>query len=113
MRRILMAIAVLMTAAWAPDIPAFKDTTAHAGITSVIISGGPKTNYVLEVNGSGACWLDYDTDGWMDIYLVNGATLANLRGEAPQQTTNHLYRNNHDGTFTDVTARAGVPGGGW
>jgi enediyne biosynthesis protein E4 len=113
MRRILLAIAVWITAAWAPDVPAFKDTTVHAGITSVIVSGGQKKNYVLEVNGSGACWLDYDNDGWMDLYLVNGATLANLRGEAPQQTTNHLYRNNHDGTFTDVTARAGVPGRGW
>lgn len=79
----------------------------------MIVSGGPKKNYVLEVNGSGACWIDYNNDGWMDLYLVNGATLSQLQGKAPARTTNHLYRNNGNGTFTDVTAAAGVPGRGW
>jgi hypothetical protein len=113
MRRAVLAIPVLLAAAWAPELVTFKDTAARAGITDVIVSGGPKKNYVLEVNGSGACWIDYDNDGWLDLYLVNGATLANIQGKAPQRTTNHLYRNNHDGTFTDVTAKAGVPGHGW
>jgi hypothetical protein len=113
MRRAVLAIPVLLAAAWAPELVTFKDTAARAGITDVIVSGGPKKNYVLEVNGSGACWIDYDNDGWLDLYLVNGATLANIQGKAPQRTTNHLYRNNHDGTFTDVTAKAGVRGHGW
>src|SRR5260370_36199416 len=49
----------------------------------------------------------------MDVYLVNGAAIENLQGTEPQRTTNHLYRNNRDGTFTDVTHKAGVPGHGW
>ena len=88
----------------------FKDATDRGGISAVIVSGGAKKNYVLEVNGSGVCWIDYDNDGWMDLYLVNGATMANLQGTEPQRTTNHLYRNNKDGTFTDVTLKAGVAG---
>ncbi|MBI1789216.1 MAG: CRTAC1 family protein [Acidobacteria bacterium] len=113
MPRALWVIPLLLAAALAPSVPAFRDTAERAGITALIVSGGPKKNYVLEVNGSGACWLDYNGDGWMDLYLVNGATLAQLQGKAPAQTTNHLYRNNRDGTFTDVTAAAGVPGRGW
>jgi hypothetical protein len=106
-------VPVLLAQAWVPDPETFKDTASNAGITAVIVSGGLSKNYVLEVNGSGVCWIDYDSDGWPDLYLVNGATLANLQGKAPQRTTNHLYHNNHDGTFTDVTAKAGVPGRGW
>jgi hypothetical protein len=113
MRRALLVIPALLASAWAPSLVTFKETAALAGLTDIIVSGGPKKNYVLEVNGSGACWIDYDNDGWLDLYLVNGATLANLQGKEPQRTTNHLYHNNHDGTFTDVTARAGVPGRGW
>src|ERR1043166_7811285 len=110
MRRVLLTVPVLLAAA--PGLVTFKDASSRAGLNSVIISGGPSKNYVLEVNGSGVCWIDYDNDGWMDLYLVNGATLANLQGKEPQRTTNHLYRNNHDGTFMDVTAKAGVPGRG-
>jgi len=113
MRHALLTAPVLLAAAWAVAPASFKDASPRAGLGSVIVSGGPKKNYVLEVNGSGICWIDYDRDGWMDLYLVNGATLANLQGKDPQRTTNHLYRNNHDGTFTDVTAKAGVPGRGW
>jgi len=91
----------------------FRDVARKAGLTDVIVSGGPKKNYVLEVNGSGACWLDYDNDGLLDLYLVNGATLGELQGKSRQRTTNHLYRNNGTGTFTDVTAKARVPGRGW
>ena len=46
---------------------------------SLIVSGGKQKNYVLEVNGSGVCWLDYNNDGWMDLYLVNGSTLEALQ----------------------------------
>jgi hypothetical protein len=113
MRRAILVVPVLLAKAWAPDSATFRETASHAGITDVIVSGGLPKNYVLQVNGSGVCWIDYDNDGWLDLYLVNGATLANLQGKAPQQTTNHLYRNNHNGTFTDVTVKAGVPGRGW
>ena len=61
----------------------FRDVSKEAGVTPVIISGSRDKNYVLEVNGSGACWLDYDNDGYMDLYLVNGATLEELQGKAP------------------------------
>ena len=91
----------------------FHDVTEKAGIRSLIISGGKQKNYVLEVNGSGACWFDYNNDGYPDLYLVNGSTLEALRGKEPRTVTNHLYRNNRNGTFTDVTDAAHVPGAHW
>ena len=105
--------AALLLAAQLSGPPAFRDIAPAAGLRDVIVSGGPQKNYVLEVNGSGACWLDYDGDGWLDLYLVNGSTLARVQGKAPAKTTNHLYRNLRNGTFTEVTAKAGVPGRGW
>src|SRR6266852_2054826 len=113
MTRAVWAVPILLGAALAPAPVTFRDVAGRAGITPVIVSGGTKKNYVLEVNGSGVCWLDYNGDGWMDLYLVNGATLAQLQGKAQPQTTNHLYRNNGNGSFTDVTTVAGVPGRGW
>lgn len=111
----LRPVAFLFLLAFAAPPPevTFADVAAKAGLQDVIVSGGPKKNYVLEVNGSGACWIDYNNDGAMDLYLVNGATLAQLQGKQPPRTTNHLYKNNGNGTFTDVTAVAGVPGKGW
>ncbi|MGI8989962.1 MAG: CRTAC1 family protein [Bryobacteraceae bacterium] len=92
----------------------FQDVTEKAGLKALIIAGGEKKNYVLEVNGSGACWFDYNNDGYMDLYLVNGATLTELQGKKPVQShRNYLFRNNRNGTFTDVTEAAHVPGSGW
>ena len=92
----------------------FRDVSKEAGVTPIIISGGREKNYVLEVNGSGACWFDYNNDGYMDLYLVNGATVEELRGKAPPgKHQNHLFRNNRNGSFTDVTQQAKVPGKGW
>jgi hypothetical protein len=91
----------------------FRDVTSRSGINAYITSGGPKKSYVLEVNGSGACWIDFDKDGWIDLYLVNGSSVDALQGRIRRQYTNHLYRNNRDGTFRDVTASAGVAGRGW
>jgi hypothetical protein len=66
----------------------------------------------LETPGSGVALLDYDNDGWLDIYLLNGSTYPALQGkEAPPRAM--LLRNNHDGTFTDVTERAGVANERW
>jgi enediyne biosynthesis protein E4 len=91
----------------------FRDIAAKAGIRAINVSGSKKKNYVLEVNGSGACWFDYNKDGYVDLYLVNGSTLEALQGKSPRPGTNHLYRNNGDGTFTDVTDQAHVAGTGW
>jgi hypothetical protein len=106
-------LAAALAALAANPSPTFRDIAAKAGLKDAIISGGPKKNYVLEVNGSGTCWLDYNGDGWLDLYLVNGSTLADLQKKLPPRTTNHLYKNNGNGTFTDVTSTARVPGRGW
>jgi len=92
----------------------FTDVARQAGVTPVIVAGSREKNYILEVNGSGACWLDFNKDGYSDLYLVNGATLHELQGkEMPSRTRNYLFRSNGDGTFTDVTSAARVPGKGW
>ena len=69
--------------------------------------GSPKKDFIVETNGSGVALLDYDNDGWLDIYIVNGSTFNALDGkEEPPHAA--LFHNNHDGTFTDVAAKAGV-----
>jgi hypothetical protein len=90
----------------------FTDVAQKAGLTLPIVFGGKDTKkYIIETTGTGVAVFDYDNDGWPDIFLVNGTTLEGFpTGEAP---TNHLYRNNHDGTFTDVTVKAGLSATGW
>jgi hypothetical protein len=90
----------------------FRDLAASAGLSARTVIGGEHTKeYILETTGGGAAILDYDADGWPDIFLVNGARLTTSEaGDAP---ISHLYRNNGDGTFADVTAKAGVAGRGW
>ena len=78
---------------------------------TTVFGGKDTKKYIIETTGTGVAILDYDNDGWPDIFLVNGTTLEGFpAGNAP---TNHLYRNNHDGTFTDVTAKAGLTATGW
>jgi hypothetical protein len=84
----------------------FSDVTETAGIQFVHFKGNDGTPTILEETGPGVCVADYDGDGFPDIYFVNGRDLYN-RGIS---VTNALYHNNGDGTFTDVTVRAGVPG---
>lgn len=90
----------------------FTDVATQAGLTMRNVFGGVDSKkYILETTGTGVAVFDYDNDGWPDIFIVNGATLEALsQTESP---TNHLYRNNHDGTFTDVTAKAGLAATGW
>jgi hypothetical protein len=90
----------------------FTDQAASAGLTTKTIFGGATTKkYIIETTGTGVAILDYDNDGWPDIFIVNGTTLEGFpAGQAP---TSHLYHNNHDGTFTDVTQKAGLAHSGW
>jgi enediyne biosynthesis protein E4 len=90
----------------------FTDIAEKAGLTMNIVYGGVDTKkYIIETTGTGVAILDYDNDGWPDIFIVNGTTLEGFpAGKAP---TNHLYRNNYDGTFTDVTADSGLAATGW
>jgi hypothetical protein len=94
----------------APRSPAvnFVDVTTKAGIAFVHESGATADKLMVETFGSGVAWIDYDNDGFLDLYFVNGAAVA--RGTA--SPGNALYRNNRDGTFTDVTQRTGVAGKG-
>ncbi len=91
----------------------FRDITKQAGLDEFLHrSGSPDKKTILETVGSGVAVLDYDNDGWLDIYLLNGSTMGALRGkEAPPRAM--LLHNNHDGTFTDVTEKAGVANERW
>src|SRR6266404_2357980 len=91
----------------------FSDITKQAGLDKFRHRAGTsQKETILETMGSGVAVLDYDNDGWLDIYLLNGSTFAAMRGqEAPPRAM--LLHNNHDGTFTDVTEKAGVALGGW
>ncbi len=91
----------------------FIDATQPAGLTKWRnVTGTPDKRVIIEAKGSGVCLIDYDNDGWLDIYLVNGSTLEALAGKAPSPHA-ALFHNNHDGTFTDVTASAGVTNDRW
>jgi enediyne biosynthesis protein E4 len=96
----------------AAPIATFVDIAEKAGLTTPNIFGGVDTKkYIIETTGNGVALFDYDNDGWLDIFLVNGTRLEGFpAGRGP---TNRLYRNNHDGTFTDVTVKAGLSGTGW
>ena len=91
----------------------YQDVTAAAGLGGWRhVMGGPDKTFIVESNGSGVALLDYDNDGWLDIYLVNGSTFDALDGKAdPPHAA--LFHNNHDGTFTDVAAKAGVTNDRW
>jgi enediyne biosynthesis protein E4 len=99
---------VLVAGAGGPVIQ-FTDSTAAAGIHFIHEKGAKGTPTILEEAGPGLCVADFDGDGWTDIYFVNGRDLYG-RGRVAR---NALYRNNGDGTFTDVTEKAGVPGTGY
>src|SRR5690348_5744715 len=91
----------------------FSDITKASGLEKFLQrSGTPQKKTILETIGSGVALLDYDNDGWLDIYLLNGSTEEALRGKAAAPRA-MLFHNNHDGTFTDVTEKAGVANERW
>jgi hypothetical protein len=97
------------TGAKAPAAPSsavtFQDVTQSAGIRFTHNNGAYGKKYLPETMGPGVAFIDYDNDGWPDIFLVNG---TDWPGHATKHSTPKLYHNNHDGTFTDVTHRAGL-----
>jgi enediyne biosynthesis protein E4 len=88
----------------------FVDVTREAGLLAPVIYGSPThDDYILETTGCGCAFIDYDNDGWLDVFLLSGTR----RDGPPPGTTNRLYHNNRDGTFTDVTEKAGLQRVGW
>ena len=115
-RRILSPglAALFLSFAWkAPQSlgPQFTDITRQAGISFKHGSGAPEKNYIFEAKGGGVALLDYDNDGFLDIYFVNGSTLEDL--DKGVVHSNALYHANGEGTYTDLTRKAGVQGKGW
>ncbi len=95
------------------DFPvSFTDVANRAGLSDPIIYGGlEQKKYIIETNGSGVAFLDYDNDGWVDILLLNGTRLEGFpKGKEP---TIKLYRNQRNGSFSDITAKAGLRHAGW
>jgi len=90
----------------------FLNVARESGLNVKTFFGGEhKNKYLLETTGCGIAFYDYDNDGWLDIFIVNGWRLEGFpTGSEP---TSHLFRNNRDGTFTDVTAKAGLAHSGW
>jgi hypothetical protein len=90
----------------------FADISRTAGFTHKTIYGDEHRNkYLLETTGCGVAWFDYDNDGWLDVFFVNGTRLTGIR--QGQEPTSHLYRNNRNGTFTNVTKQSGLARSGW
>lgn len=91
----------------------FQDVAAQAGLTTWRNhTGTPEKRIIIEAKGSGVCLLDYDNDGWLDIFLVSGSTFDAMAGKAVAPRA-ALFHNNHDGTFSDVTNKAGLENGRW
>ncbi len=118
---IVLAAIVLASSLATPQSPrvipsksataSFIDLTAKSGIDFHLTCGGTEKRYIMETMCGGIAVFDYDNDGWMDIFLVNGSTLEDFR--AGKCHPSKLYRNNHNGTFTDVTLKSGLAQCGW
>src|SRR5208282_812373 len=106
MRKMLVSLFLLLLAASASaQRIQFRDITAQAGIHFVHNNGAFGKKYLPETMGSGCAFIDYDNDGWPDILLINS---EDWPGHKRSDSTLKLYHNNHDGTFTDVTRKAGL-----
>jgi hypothetical protein len=100
-----------------PGAVRFEDIAPQAGLSALNVYGGDAhKEFIIETTGNGAVIFDYDNDGWPDIFLPNGSTVesSTVEGSSKDKApTGHLYHNNHDGTFTDVTSQAGLARSGW
>ncbi len=120
MRQIFLigALALLLVGASAPGIQ-FAEVAGSSGIQAEMQCGGPEKRWIEEANGSGAAWLDYDNDGLLDLLIVNGSNMEQLRrvvtGQAPAPSKSgvYLFHNLGHGKFEDVTARAGLTNAYW
>src|SRR5436305_3615052 len=110
--RFIVAVA-LFALAGSPGAIRFVDVAIQSGLHATMRCGGPEKRWIPEANGSGAAWLDYDNDGWIDLLIVNGGSMEQLRkavaGEAPSATESgvYLFHNLGNGRFEDVTTKAG------
>jgi len=117
--RSLTVAALFAVAGWAAGPIQFEDATAQSGIQFTHSIGAEKLGSLLESTGAGCAWLDYNNDGKPDLFVVSGRPLEAgmhpfpLKKRPATMPHNHLYRNNGDGTFTDVTDQAGVAGDGF
>jgi len=94
----------------APPFSHFVDVAPSAGLTETMVYGEPDSfTYIFESIASGCAFIDYDNDGWMDIFILGGRRLK----DTPPNASNRLYKNNRDGTFSDVTVKAGLRDTGW
>src|SRR5260370_37529379 len=108
---LLATLGLVALMAQAPDAVRYVDVALDAGVRDIFYCGGERTkNYIIETLGSGVAFIDYDNDGNLDIFAVNGSRLEGFpKGQGP---TNHLYRNERHGVFKGVTRYAGVLGAG-
>src|SRR4029079_17047910 len=95
-----------------PGLPWFEDVTAASGIDFRHYDSTTPMNYTPEMMGSGLGWIDYNNDGWPDLFCVQDGPVRPLPGTGPLPT-NRLYRNNGAGSFTDVTEEAGLAHAGF
>jgi hypothetical protein len=105
MRKLLVLFSFIYSASFTYSQIQFRDVTAQAGIHFTHNNGAFGKKYLPETMGPGCAFIDYDNDGWPDILLING---QNWLGHPGAESTLKLYHNNHDGTFTDVTRKAGL-----
>jgi hypothetical protein len=93
-----------------PFLAHFTDIAASAGLVAPVIYGGiEEKTFIIETVGCGCAFIDYDNDGWLDIYILSGSRISG----STEGATNRLYKNNRNGTFTDVTEKAGLRSSGW
>jgi len=107
------ALQASTTATAANSRVVFVDVAKEAGLTALNVWGATDhKSYIIEAKGCGLAFFDYDNDGWLDVYLTNGTKL-DAHWEPGKGPTSHLYKNNRDGTFTDVTEKSGLARTGW
>ena len=100
------------TSETSPSTIRFVEVAPTAGLIAPDVWGGvDRKRFILETKGNGVAFLDYDEDGWLDVYLTNGSRIEGF--PTGQEPTGHLFHNNRDGTFTDVTASSGLAHPGW